>query len=112
MKSTFAELPNNLIIDIIRIDNDRKIEELLMKRKYNEVIQELNKLSDRQKFWATAIGGGVGTSAVIYKAEDVGSLGDLVFNEGEYLAMNRERGKDAKSDAIRQLYNKLKLGTE
>ena len=75
-------------------------------------IKDLNKLSDRQKFWATAIGGGAGTAAVIYKAEDVGSLGDLVFNEGEYLAMNRERGKDAKSDAIRQLYNKLKLGTE
>ena len=47
MKSNFAELPNNLIIDIIRIENDRKIEELLTKRKYNEVIQELNKLSGR-----------------------------------------------------------------
>ena len=47
MKSIFAELPNNLIIDIIRIENDRKIEELLTKRKYREVIQELNKLSGR-----------------------------------------------------------------
>ena len=44
MKSIFAELPNNLIIDIIRIENDRKIEELLTKRKYREVIQELNNL--------------------------------------------------------------------
>ena len=47
MKSIFAELPNNLIIQIVQIENDRKIEELLTKRKYNEVIQELNKLSGR-----------------------------------------------------------------
>ena len=47
MKSTFAELPNNLIIKIIQIYNDRKKEELLTKRKYREVIQELNKLSGR-----------------------------------------------------------------
>ena len=45
MKSIFAELPNDLIIQIVQIENDRKIEELLTKRKYNEVIQELNKLS-------------------------------------------------------------------
>ena len=47
MKSVFAELPNNLIIKIIQIYNDRKKEELLTKRKYREVIQELNKLSGR-----------------------------------------------------------------
>jgi len=75
-------------------------------------VKKLNQLSDRQKFWATAIGGGMGTAAVIYKSEDVGTLGDLAFKEGEYLAMNRERAKDAKADAIRQLYNKLKLGSE
>ena len=46
MKSTFAELPNNLIIKIIQIENDRrKAQKLTMERKYNEVIQELNKLS-------------------------------------------------------------------
>ena len=58
------------------------------------------------------MGGGFGTAAVIYKAEDVGTIGEIFFNEGEYTAMDRERGKDAKSDAIRQLYNKLKLGAE
>ena len=58
------------------------------------------------------VGGGFGTAAVIYKAEDVGTIGEIFFNEGEYTAMDRERGKDAKSDAIRQLYNKLKLGGE
>ena len=47
MKSIFSELPNDLIIQIVQIENDRKIEELITKRKYNEVIQELNKLSSR-----------------------------------------------------------------
>ena len=45
MKSIFSELPHGLIIDIIRIENDRKKEELITKRKYNEVIEQLNKLS-------------------------------------------------------------------
>ena len=47
MKSIFSELPKDLISQIVQIENDRKIEELLTKRKYNEVIQELNKLSGR-----------------------------------------------------------------
>ena len=75
-------------------------------------VKKLNELSGTQKFVATSIGGGFGTAAVIYKAEDVGTIGDIFFNEGEYLAMNREKGKDAKDDAMRQLYNKLKLGGE
>jgi hypothetical protein len=75
-------------------------------------IKKLNQLSGTQKFVGTMVGGGLGTAAVIYKSEDVGTIGDWFFNEGEYLAMNRERAKDAKSDAIRQLYNKLKLGSE
>ncbi len=45
MASIFSKLPNNLIIKIIQIENDRKIEELMVKRKYNEVIKQLNKLS-------------------------------------------------------------------
>ena len=47
MKSIFSELPNDLIDKIVQIEDDRKIEELRTKRKYNEVIQELNKLSGR-----------------------------------------------------------------
>ena len=45
MTSIFSGLPNDLIIKIVQIENDRKSEELITKRKYNEVIQELNKLS-------------------------------------------------------------------
>ena len=75
-------------------------------------VKKLNELTGTQKFVGTMVGGGFGTAAVIYKAEDVGTIGEIFFNEGEYTAMDRERGKDAKDDAIRQLYNKLKLGGE
>ena len=43
MNSIFSELPNNLIIQIVQIENRRKYEKERMK--FGEVIQELNKLS-------------------------------------------------------------------
>ena len=46
MTSIFSGLPNDLIIKIVQIENDRrKDQKLTMERKYNKVIQELNKLS-------------------------------------------------------------------
>ena len=74
MKSIFSGLPNNLIIDIIRIENDRKIEELLTKRKYREVIQELNKLSSRycdldEGYWYVGFRG-LGVRRRVITAED------------------------------------------
>ena len=75
-------------------------------------VSNLNKLSGKQKFVAAAVGGGFGTAAVIYKAEDIGTFGDIFSDQGTFTAMNRERGKDSKSDAIRQLYNKIKFGGE
>ena len=51
MKSIFSELPHGLIIDIIRIENDRKKEELITKRKYNEVIKQINKFSTYSCVW-------------------------------------------------------------
>ena len=48
MASKFSELPNNLIIKIIQIDNDRRKRE--EKKKYDKVIQELNKLSTTEYF--------------------------------------------------------------
>ena len=48
MNSIFSGLPNNIIIKIIQIENDRrKAQKLTMERKYNEVNQEFNKLSGR-----------------------------------------------------------------
>ena len=46
MGSKFSELPNNLIIKIVQIENDRKKCEK-ERMKFGEVIQELNKLSSR-----------------------------------------------------------------
>ena len=50
MTSIFSGLPNDLIIKIVQIENDRKIEELITKRKYNEVINHLNKVSTHDEF--------------------------------------------------------------
>ena len=44
MPSIFSGLPNNLIIKIVQIENDRKKCEK-ERMKFGEVIQELNKLS-------------------------------------------------------------------
>ena len=46
MTSIFSGLPNDLIIKIVQIENDRKKCEK-ERMKFGEVIQELNKLSSR-----------------------------------------------------------------
>ena len=52
MASKFSELPNNLIIKIVQIENDRKKCEK-ERMKFGEVIQELNKLSTTEYFCHT-----------------------------------------------------------
>ena len=42
MKSIFSELPHDLIIDIIRIDNYRK--------KYDKVVEQINKVTTYNEF--------------------------------------------------------------
>ena len=75
MASKFSELPNNLIIKIIQIENDRrKREKERMKKKYNEVIQELNKLSSRycdldEGYWYVGFRG-LGVRRRVITAED------------------------------------------
>ena len=74
MASIFSGLPNNLITEIVQIENHRKIEELMVKRKYNEVIQELNKLSSRycdldQGYWYVGFRG-LGVRRRVITAED------------------------------------------
>ena len=49
MASKFSGLPNNLIIKIVQIENDRKKCEK-ERMKFGEVIQELNKLSTTEYF--------------------------------------------------------------
>ena len=48
MASIFSGLPNDLIIKIVQIENDRRKRE--EKKKFGEVIQELNKLSTTEYF--------------------------------------------------------------
>ena len=49
MTSIFSGLPNDLIIKIVQIENDRRKRE--EKKKFGEVIQELNKLSSLGEIW-------------------------------------------------------------
>ena len=50
MASIFSGLPNNLIIKIVQIDSDRKKCEKEMKRNYNEVINQINKITTHDVF--------------------------------------------------------------
>ena len=46
MKSIFSELPNNIIIYIIQIENDRrKCEEAVNRKKYEEVVKQLDRVT-------------------------------------------------------------------
>ena len=44
--------------------------------------------------------------------EDVGTFGDLFFEEGHYSAMDRVKKESSSDDAMRMLMNRLKLGGE
>ena len=44
--------------------------------KASKKVKELNKLSKMDKFVGVTVGGGIGTGAVIMKAEDIGTFGD------------------------------------
>ena len=72
MKSIFSELPNDLIIQIVQIENRRKYEKERMK--FGEVIQELNKLSSRycdldEGYWYVGFRG-LGVRRRVITAED------------------------------------------
>ena len=75
-------------------------------------VKELNKLSKTDKFVGVTVGGGIGTGAVIMKAEDIGTFGDMFFDEGEFTALDRSEKKTAKDEAMRKLLNKFKFGAE
>ena len=56
-------------------------------------VKDLNKLSKTDKFVGVTIGGGLGTGAVIMKAEDIGTFGDIFFEPGEFTALDRDKKK-------------------
>ena len=74
-------------------------------------VQKWNKLSGKQKFVGLFVGGGV-TGGVVYDAENIGTFGDIFFDEGELTALDRDKKRTAKDDAMRMLYNKLKFSGE
>ena len=51
MKSIFTGLPNDLIIKIIHMENDRrKAHKLIMRRNFDEVINQINKITTHDEF--------------------------------------------------------------
>jgi len=74
-------------------------------------VQKWNKLSGKQKFVGLFVGGGA-AGGVVYDAENIGTFGDIFFDEGELTALDRDKKRTAKDDAMRMLYNKLKFAGE
>ena len=74
-------------------------------------VEKWNKLSGKQKFVGLFVGGGV-TGGVVYDAENIGTFGDIFFDEGELTALDRDGKRTAKDDAMRMIYNKLKFSGE
>ena len=77
-----------------------------------EKVAKLNQLSGKQKFAALVVGGGLGTGAVIMKAEDIGTFGDIKGLDFLPSTLDRRERGSAKDDALRQLLNKFKFGAE
>ena len=73
--------------------------------------KQLNTLTKTQKYAGYLIGGGL-VGGATYDVENIGTFGDIFFDEGELSAMDREKKSTAKEDAWRMFYNKLKLGGE
>ena len=74
-------------------------------------VSKWNRLSGKQKFAGVFVGGAV-TGGVVYDAENIGTFGDLFFDEGELTALDRDGRESAQEDATRMLYNKLKFAGE
>jgi len=79
--------------------------------KLAQEVSKWNKLSGKQKFAGVFVGGAV-TGGVVYDAENIGTFGDLFFEEGELTALDRDGRESAQEDATRMLYNKLKFAGE
>ena len=74
--------------------------------------KELNKPNRFDKFVAVSLGGGFGGGAIVMKAEDIGTFGDIDAIDFLGTGLDRERKESANEDAIRQLNNKFKFSAE
>jgi len=71
--------------------------------------KQLNKLSNKQKFAAIAVGGAAGETLVA-DVENIGTIGD-VFEAGP-TELDRDVQADPSADAGRKLLNRIKFGAE
>ena len=74
--------------------------------------KQLNKPNGFDKFVAVSLGGGIGGGAIVMKAEDIGTFGDIDALDFLPTGLDREKKETANEDAFRQLNNKLKFGAE
>ena len=82
--------------------------------KAKDGINKLNKKSGFDKWAGITVGGGLGVGAVVMKAEDIGTIGDIDSDYTDWLPtdLDRDRKEMAGDDAYRQLLNKFKFGSE
>jgi len=82
--------------------------------KAKDKIDNLNKKSRFDKWAGITVGGGLGVGAVVMKAEDIGTIGDIKSDYTDWLPtdLDRDRKEMAGDDAYRQLINKFKFGAE
>lgn len=82
--------------------------------KAKDKIDNLNKKSGFDKWAGITVGGGLGVGAVVMKAEDIGTIGDIKSDYTDWLPtdLDRDRKEMAGDDAYRQLINKFKFGAE
>ena len=74
--------------------------------------KQLNKPNGFDKFVAVSLGGGIGGGAIVMKAEDIGTFGDIDALDFLPTGLDREKKETANEDAFRQLNNKFKFGAE
>ena len=72
--------------------------------------KQLNKPNGFDKFVAVSVGGGFG-GAIVMKAEDIGTFGDIEALDFIPTGLDREK-ETANEDAFRQLNNKFKFSAE
>jgi hypothetical protein len=77
-----------------------------------EKAAKLNQVSGTDKFIGVAVGGGIGTGAVVMKVEDLGTFGDIDALDFLPTTLDRKQREEAGEDAQRQLLNKFKFGAE
>jgi len=74
--------------------------------------KQINKPNGFDKFVAVSLGGGFGGGAIVMKAEDIGTFGDLDALDFIGTGLDREQKETANEDAFRQLNNKFKFSAE